>query len=341
MLTCPTSITGMRISEDAEMESTSSVAVYDKQQEQENKMNQAGAINLTQASSQSSHQRIFLLTLLGLLVLRIPFLAGLTFFNVQWKWVDTVFQIGTYLLTTFLIWWELENLVEYHIDTLAVMIIILFKPVQTLLAMFWKLDKYQLAFPTTPALLIWLIAIVFAVGIWWKRSRLPRVKPITIGWLFIGILAGLFAAICLSFPYSIQISSSIEFSFVSYGNSISIKDAARDVLRGIPLSFLYQTGFAAVAEEPLFRGFLWGYLRKLKWHELWIWLFQTSLFMLGHIYYLHSSLLSFWIAVPVGGLILGWLAWRSRTTASSMMAHGVLNATAASFGYLLAIYRLG
>ncbi len=304
-------------------------------------MNQAGAINLTQASSQSGHQRIFLLALLGLLVLRIPFLAGMEFFNIPWKWTDTVFQIGTYLLTTFLIWWELENLVEYHMDTLVVIITMVFKPVQTLILMFWGGTQYELTFPNVPSLLIWLIAIVFAIGILWKRSKLPRVQPIKISWLFIGILAGLLTTICLSYPVSLQISASPEFSFIAYGGPASIKQAIKDVWGGTPLAFLFQIGYAAVTEEPLFRGFLWGYLRKLKWREIWIWLFQTGLFMLGHIYYLHQSLISFWIIVPVGGLVLGWLAWRSRTIATSMMAHGAMNATRYAFGYLLAVYRLG
>lgn len=298
-------------------------------------------MDLTQETNRASHQRIFLFALLGLLILRIPFLGGLEFFNVQWKWINTIFQIGTYLLTTFLVWWELENLAEYHMNTFVVMLIMIFKPIQTLLVAVWGGNKYDLAFPTTPGLMIWLIAVVFAIGIWWKRSKLPRGQPIKVGWLFMGILAGLLAAICLSYPMSLQIAARPDFAYLVYGGSASIKNAAKDMLGGTPLDFLFQVGYAAVTEEPLFRGFLWGYLRKLKWREIWIWLFQAGLFMLGHIYYLNNSPFSFWIIVPAGGLLLGWLAWRSRTIASSMMAHGAMNATAYTFGYLLALYRVG
>ncbi|CAG0930278.1 hypothetical protein TFLX_01635 [Thermoflexales bacterium] len=105
-------------------------------------------------------------------------------------------------------------------------------------------------------------------------------------------------------------------------------------------SFIYQLGYAAVSEEPLFRGFLWGYLRKLKCPEKWIWLFQTGLFMLGHIYYVTNAPVSFWIIVPVGGLVTGWLAWRSRSIATSMAAHGALNALGRTVGYIFAYSRL-
>ncbi len=101
----------------------------------------------------------------------------------------------------------------------------------------------------------------------------------------------------------------------------------------------YQTGYAAVSEEPLFRGFLWGYLRKGGWSDGWICLFQAGLFMLGHIYYLNSLPISFWIIVPTGGLVLGWLAWRSRSIATSISAHATLNALGYSIDYLIALAR--
>ncbi len=291
-------------------------------------------MNQTQDKNKSRHQQIFLLALLGLLVLRIPFEAGMRFFNIEWAWTDTVYQIGTYLLTTFLIWRELDNLAEYHIDTLAVIIIILFKPIQTLILMFLAFDQHQLAFPSIPSLTIWLIAVVFTIGIWRKRSKLSRVRPINLGWLFIGALAGLVTAIVLSFPMSLQESTNIS-------QYLSLKSVFKDVLTGLPSGFAYQIGYAAVSEEPLFRGFLWGYLLKLKWRELWIWLFQAGLFTFSHIYLINTHPISFWVIVPIGSLVLGWLVWRSRTVASSMMAHGMVNATGRAFGYMMAIWRLG
>ena len=298
-------------------------------------MNLEGAVNLTLAldKSNSTHQQVFWLTLLGLLILRIPFAAGMEFFNIQWEWTDVIFEIGTYLLTTFLIWWEVDHLSDYHIDTLVVVIIILFKPMQTLILKYWGFNEHLLTFPSVPSLMIWFIAIVFALAIWRKRSKIPDINPINLVWLFIGILAGLATTIVLSFPMSFQISET------ELPDGLPIKAVAKDIFVGIPIGLLYQMGYAAVSEEPLFRGFLWGFLKKLKWHELWIWLFQAALFMFSHIYYINKAPISFWIIVPVCSLVLGWLAWRSRTIAASMAAHGMMNATGHAFGYLLAMYR--
>jgi hypothetical protein len=295
-------------------------------------------MNLTGETNPASHQRIFLLALLGLLILRIPFLGGMMLFNIQWEWIRVIFDIGTYLLTTFLIWWEADTLADYHIDTLVVIIIILFKPIQTLILGLglWGMDAHLLAFPSIPSLLLWLITIVFAIGMWQKRSKLSGTKSgTTRWWVFSGILVGVFTALALSYPISLQIPET------QLTSGFSVGDAALALLVQVLLEFPYQIGYAAVTEEPLFRGFLWGYLRKLKWRETWIWLFQAGLFMLSHIYYITRNPISFWIIVPVGALVLGWLAWRSRTIASSMAGHGMMNATGHMFGYLLAIYRLG
>jgi len=300
------------------------------QDSHESTMKWDSTMSQTQDYHASKRQQVFLPILIGLLVLRIPFMAGLIFFNIRWEWTVVIFDIGTYLLTTFLIWWELDRLSDYHLDTLAVMTIILFKPMQTLTLKLWGFDDDLLTFPS-PSLIVWFIAIVFMIAIWRNRSKLPGIKPISLGWLLIGMMIGLLTALFLSFPMSLQIPS----------DQVSRGLSARNALAGIPMTFIYQVGYAAVTEEPLFRGFLWGYLRKLKWNELWIWLFQAGLFMFGHIYYINQHPISFWIIVPVGGLMCGWLAWRSRTIASSMMAHGMMNAGGYVFGYLVALFRFG
>lgn len=285
--------------------------------------------------NKSRHQQVFLLTFAGLLIFRILFLGGLGFFNTQGNWINPVYQIGTYLLTLFLIWWEIDNLAEYHIDTLALIIIILFKPIQTLIQKYWEFNDNLLTFPSTPSLMIWVAAIVFTIGMWSKRSKLPVIKPAKLGWIFGGAAAGLLTMIVLSFPMSFQIPKD------TLSPGISIASSLKNTLPRLPIEFVYLIGYAAISEEPLFRGFLWGYLRQLKWRELWIWLFQAGLFMLSHIYYLSRAPISLWIMVPVGSLVLGWLAWRSRTIVSSMVAHGMMDATGYFFGYLMAIIRLG
>jgi membrane protease YdiL (CAAX protease family) len=92
--------------------------------------------------------------------------------------------------------------------------------------------------------------------------------------------------------------------------------------------------YAGIAEEPFFRGFLWGSLRKLGLKDVWIWLIQAGLFWLGHTYALvNGAPWSFFFIVPVGGLVLGLLVWRSRSIAVSMAAHGLANGVGQIIGF--------
>jgi membrane protease YdiL (CAAX protease family) len=55
--------------------------------------------------------------------------------------------------------------------------------------------------------------------------------------------------------------------------------------------------------------------------------FQALLFIIGHLYHLYSgNLYSFFIIVPIGGLLFGFIAYRSKSIGNSMIRHGLLNA---------------
>jgi membrane protease YdiL (CAAX protease family) len=85
---------------------------------------------------------------------------------------------------------------------------------------------------------------------------------------------------------------------------------------------------AAVLEEPLFRGFLWGYLRRWHWPNVLIWLFQAALFTLGHIYYLKEEAFVPWlIRMMLPALLIGFIAWQARSIFAGMVTHGVFNAS--------------
>jgi membrane protease YdiL (CAAX protease family) len=252
-------------------------------------------------------------------------------------WLDAVYDTGTYLLTLFLIWWERDRLSEYHIGALAVGIILIFKPLQTLLLLMMGTgaeQQFPMAFPNPFALIVWAASLVTLAWIIKTHPPFRNDRPGEWRWFWMGILAGILTAAVLSFPMAAQIrmtNSMITFQ--------------PDFFRLIPLQFvpgfLYQLGYAAVAEEPLFRGFLWGYLRHSGWQDRWIWLFQAGLFMFGHIYYFNRLPYSLWIIVPVAALVLGWMAWRSRSIATSMATHATMNALGMTFGQVVAywLYR--
>ncbi len=251
----------------------------------------------------------------GLLFLRLPFVLVVSHF-VKSDWVHDSFEIGTYFLTACFIWIERKRLKEFHIGFLALLIIILFKPIQTLLLASGLPDD-PLAFPNPASLIIWGISTILLFFLWKERSELPSFQWRNLRWIGIGLVVGIITSIILSYPMSLQIGVS----------SLKQLPELQEIFRNISFGFIYQLGYAAVAEEPLFRGFLWGKLRELKWKDSWINIFQAFLFSLGHIYYWRELPYSLWIIVPVNALIMGILARRSLSIATSMVFHAITNAT--------------
>lgn len=271
------------------------------------------------------HQIVSWSLIIGLFILRI-LLLGFGEWLFPTPWVDNVYQVGTYLLTAVFLWWECKNLPDFHVDALALWIIVLFEPAMTLIWRIWNVHS-PLAFPNTSAKLIWLIASGLAIALWPGRKSLPRFKWKSLGWFGIGTLVGIGTAILLAVPTSFQVVKGLSIS--------TIWSTEKGVL--LP-NFIEVIGYAGVAEEPLFRGFLWGMLRKAGWKELWIWVFQAALFVLGHIYYLTKFPISFFVIVPVAALILGLLVWKARTISATMAAHGAIDTLGYMMGTLAAYY---
>jgi membrane protease YdiL (CAAX protease family) len=264
-----------------------------------------------------------LLLVCVLLFLRIPFLAGLRIFldNPSPEWIEQVFEVSTYLLTAVLIWVERDELADFHITPLALAIILWFKPIKPLLEYFMGLTTSVLSFPKPLSFIYLIIAIGLLAALRLSGWKWKRISPAEWGWLGIGSVAGVGLLILISVPMAFTIRASGGINAVSFWEWI--------------ISFLrvpQQLGYAAITEEPLFRGFLWGMLAKYGWKNSSILVFQTGLFMIGHAYYFNDAPLMFWILVPLAGLAFGYLVWRSRTLASSMACHSIVNAFGYSFG---------
>jgi hypothetical protein len=261
----------------------------------------------------ANHRRFGWLIIVLLLLLRIPYSIILTYGGASSiGWGPAGYELATYLLTSFLIWWEREDLAAVHMDTPAIVLIMLFKPVQTLILRYWGIDT-PLSFPHPASILIWAMAIALTAVLWSRRHERSCINLVSYFWLGAGLLAGL----ALSAVPAIDVFRHAQDLVPSPSVSISTG-----------LAFLYQMGFAAVSEEPLFRGFLWGYLCRLGWREKWVWITQMLLFMMAHLYFINAMHVQFWVLVPVAGLLFGLLAWRSRSIAPGMLAHAAYNAGA-------------
>jgi membrane protease YdiL (CAAX protease family) len=260
---------------------------------------------------------IFLFLLLGLFILRFPFLI-LSCYKINLvspELVSPIYYGGTYLLAAIMIFLMRDSLSSYNMGRGAIIIYIA-APFAIFLSQAAKsIDSVHsdLWFRMGVSLCL-LIALIISRPKLRKRSA----KQILL-WILISIIVG----ICVG---------------VIVGKILSIQTRDNNPMYPTILTcvteFFIQLGNAAAIEEPLFRGFLWGFLKKLHWHDLWIWLFQAVLFWLGHIYYLGVVNYSFFIIVPACGLILGFIVWRSRSIGTSMIVHSLIN----SLGSILAYY---
>ena len=81
---------------------------------------------------------------------------------------------------------------------------------------------------------------------------------------------------------------------------------------------------SVAAEEILFRGFIWGYLKKLDWKENKIAWFQGALFWMAHFSRIFTPY-SFFITLPLLTITSTKLAMKSKQTYPSILSHAVLN----------------
>ncbi len=264
-----------------------------------------------------NHDRVSMMLLSGLLFARLA--SGVALMPVFDRPIFQIavvllYEFSTYLLTALLIFWERERLAEFRIGRLAVLIFLASAPYQLILV-FSGLSGMSRVSPllNLPAA-VWL-AVMLARSPAWRNSLRagtpPGSAPLSLRWLgiacLVGIGAGVFSGWLISFQQEQRLNT---FSLFQLGLLPTI-----------------QLARAAVQEEPLFRGFLWGWLEKKGWRAVWIWLFQATLFWFGHLYYLGVSPYSWWI-VPIMGLVFGWLSWRARDIAPGMFAHGLTNGIA-------------
>jgi len=284
-----------------------------------------GTLTSRVARSRTSVCPLSWLLLTGLLLLRMSLIAQAPFFlGATARWLSPLYEVGSYAFSAMLIWVERDRLSDFHIDRLAIVLLVVSKPVETLLLGSQGSIGVSLA--------IWTIAVGLAVAMWRRGPKLPAISKASVRWLVVGACAGILTAVVLAYPMSLQISG----AHTGFSARLLMRPMS---LLSIFLGIVYQLGYAAASEEPLFRGFLWGCLRKVGWRDGWILWFQAGLFMLAHLYYMISLPISFWVIVPVGALVMGVLAWRSRTIASSMAAHACLNGVCYIFGRIAASWR--
>jgi hypothetical protein len=249
-------------------------------------------IDLAFSNTGKKHMVVSLFLLGGLLFLRFPFVVTtqilLTNEPALGFMVLVIFSGGTYLLTAILIWWERERLQDFWIDIASAI-------------------TFLCQIPWFP------IGIGLFRAMRRSHAKFPNPPTGMWRWLLVGAILALVSGIV----------------------TMSLVVKPTDSRSGTPANLIFlvpailtQMTTAAVWEEPLFRGFLWGYLRRWRWPNVLIWLFQAALFASGHIYYLKEEAFVPWlIRMMLPALLTGLIAWQARSIFASMVTHGVFNAS--------------
>lgn len=246
---------------------------------------------------------------IGLLILRYPFviltreIPTLIPNNIA----RDIFTDGTYLLTAMLLLIEKNRLEQYNINILALIIFIsspIIKPI-----MFSVTAKYT---PFKVLQFSWLQIIVGIILCFIFISSNTKIRKgnfkYHIKWLSLSIITGIVLGLVEGFIYiPFSIRGNIRASFAIF-----------------ILNFIVQLTNAAICEEPLFRGFIWGYLENKGWNWTRVWLFQAVIFSIAHVYYLPKSPV-FFIGTFISALVFGLLVRRSKSIGTSMITHGILN----------------
>jgi hypothetical protein len=249
-------------------------------------------INLAFPDTGKKHWMVGLLLLGGLLFLRFPFLITAEIASIN----QPVFEVavlviyagGTYTLTAILIWWERERLRDFWIDIGSAI-------------------TFLCQIPCFP------IGIGLFRAMRRSQAKFPALPRGVWRWLLVGAILALVSNIF-----------TMSTGFAPHETRSATQASLLSLLPGI----LTQMTTAAVWEEPLFRGFLWGYLRRWRWPNVLIWLFQAALFTAGHIYYLNEEAFVPWlIRIMLPSLIVGLIAWQARSIFASMFTHGMFNAS--------------
>ena len=217
-------------------------------------------------------------------------------------------QLLAYAITALMIGVARLSLTEFRIDKLTVILFLLFG---TFLRLPSSTDDPSSVYSIYYG--FGVVALALVGLILRSRSARNRWAPVSWGWLGLGLISGLGLALAIAL-----------LGTIASGSRFSLYTGPPLTTAGLIFAFLYAMGHSAIIEEPAFRGFLWGYLEQHRWKGVGIWLFQGALFWLSHFRYFDRPLM-FWVALPAGGLIFGWLSWRSRSVAACLVAHAAYN----------------
>lgn len=169
----------------------------------------------------------------------------------------------------------------------------------------------------------WIVLAGWPLLSTWRRGNGPvidlglRLSWADTGWAVLGGLVALLSA---------GVAAAITQIFVPDLSS-SAGDAAREIqdsgrLTLTVFALLVMVG-APIVEELFFRGLFYGAVRKAGLSAVWT-IVITALVFAGF----HVEPVRFFVLLPTA-LTLGWVRWKTGSTAAAMVTHGLVNAPGA------------
>ena len=253
-------------------------------------------------------RKLPILIILGLLIIRIPILVIINLYiNPTPEWLVITVETSVYFFIAILIYIEKNNLYQFHIDKISIALFIIFGTVL-------RTNTFNNSHLNIFLSIFWIIALCLLLALRKDFSKIPAIKNKDYIWFIIGASIAILLSIIVTMPGILQIKDNYSEPFP---NVMVL------TLSGI-LGLMHEMSHSSIFEEPIFRGFLWGYLRNLGLKENYVWIIQAILFWIAHINYIDKPF-TFYFTVPLMGLVLGLLAWKSRSISTSMLTHAIYN----------------
>lgn len=195
---------------------------------------------------------------------------------------------------------------------------------------------------------------ILVLVLWLNRDQLDRlnIDRFYVVLLIVSGLIGLYAFrnklltfIALIYAVHILFSSKVKFGFIDF-NGLRVVLLIAGVFAGIMLCvagfsdaitislpdseklldrFLFRIIPGSIYEEAMYRGMLYMFLMDLGVSKSKAFYIQAFLFWFKHISSLLVSPFFFWIILPIGSLIFGYFAVRSKSLMPSTLAHLLVN----------------
>jgi membrane protease YdiL (CAAX protease family) len=245
--------------------------------------------------------------------------ASANLINISQKsriYIYLLFQIFIYIFIAFLLWVEKQNLSDFHLDTISVGLFLFVRPI--MLFMYSDIEFFKII----GSIIIIIISICLINKFRSSYKLIPRIQRKTILWGIIGITIGIIERLIRN-PNTI--------------NKIEINQKLAIYIVFILFYYFSQT---VIEEEFIFRGFIWGYLKRIGWKDGGICIFQAVLFWIVHFYRFNiGGEDPFGFRFFIGGIILGLLVWITRSITPSILEHVSYNTMDAVVVYLSKVIK--